>query len=297
MKIQNIINRPLATIIVSIIMLASCSKNNDALNSTDVENVSSELLSEVCVAEVSEMSLVIFSNVNDSELGSTQASIPDLSSIDSLLTGASITIAGTGGADNPQGIITIDFKTGTPDYHKVIRKGLVNIEYVGRRWATGSSRLISFSGYSRNNVKVDDSTHYLITNLTNSSPTARDFHHVLTGCQLTFPDQTTFKRHAEFIATIDTVSKTTTLLAGDTTNNGGTTRYGANFVMNIVSPIIYKSQCIGSKIYLPNEGTKSITVGSSKYTVVYGSTKTCGKTVKVIAGEKSSTITVNSDGN
>jgi hypothetical protein len=297
MKVEKMIVKSVSvTMVASILMVAACSKNNEILNSTDVENVSTELLSEACVAEASVMSFAIFSNFNDTQLGSTLTSIPDLTSIDSLLTGASIAISGTGGINSPQGTITIDFKTGTTDLHHVLRKGKVNIKYSGRRWAIRSSHTISFSGFSRNNVKLDDSTKYTITN-TDSSGTTRDFHHVLKGCQLIFPDKTTFKRHAEFMATIDTVSKITTLLVGDTINNGGTTRYGARFFMNITKPVIYKSQCVGSKIYLPSEGTKSIVVGSSTYTVIYGSIKTCGQTVKITAGGKSTTITVNPDGN
>jgi hypothetical protein len=300
MKVENMIVKTLpVTIVACILMLASCSKNNEVLNSTDVENVSSELLSEACVAETSEMSVVIFSNVTDSQLGSTPTSILDVSSIDSLLVGATIAISGTGGMNNPQGTITIDYKKGTKDYHGVIRKGLVKIMYSGRRGAIGSTRTISFSGYSRNNVILGDSTNYTITNLTvDSTATTRDFHHKLTGCKLTFPDQKTLLRNAEFISTINFVSKATTIkpITGINCANG-TTRYVADFVMNISDSLFYKPQCIGSKIYLPNSGTKSITVGSSTYTVVYGSKLTCGQTVTVKTGDKVTTIAVNSDGN
>jgi len=303
MKVTNMIVKSLSvTVAASILMLASCSKNNE-LNSADVENVSSELLSEACVAEASEMSIVIFSNVRNSLLGSTLPSIPDLSSIDSLLTGALISISGTGGMNNPQGAISIDFKTGTTDHHGILRKGVVKINYTSRRWAPESSYSISFSGYSRNNVKIDDGTNYIIKNLSaDSLAKTRDFYHVLTGCQLIFPDwksdQNTFLRNAKFVSTINFVSKTTTVSVNDTTAISGKTRYGADFVTTIKTALIYKSQCSGSKVYLPSDGTKTITVvGSSIYAVDYSSTLTCGQTVGVKAGDKSATITVNSDGN
>jgi hypothetical protein len=286
-------------IVGSFIMLASCSKNNE-INSTEVENVSSESLSEACVAEASEMSTVILSSVNDSKLGSTPASIPDVSLIDSLLTGASIAIAGTGGMNNPQGTITIDFtKTGKKDPRGVTRKGIIKISYSGRRWAEKSSHSISFSGYSRNNVKIDDNTNYTITNLTansDSTATRRNFQHVLKNCTLTFPDQKTFSREAKFIARINFVSKTTKLYAIDTCATG-ITRYGEKFVVFIIDSLVYKPQCIGAKIYLPNEGIKSLTVESSKYAVIYGSTLTCSQSVMVNMRDRSAAITVNSDGN
>jgi len=300
MKVENMIVKSVSvTMVLSILILASCSKNNEVLNSTDVENVNSELLSEAFVAETSEMSFILLSNINDSKLGSPSSSIPDLSSIDSPLIGAAIAISGTGGMNNPQGTITIDFKTGTTDHHGVLRKGIVKITYLGRRWAAGSTHAISFSGYSRNKVMISDSTTYTITNLTaDSTDVTRDFHHVLKRCQLTFPDQKTFKRNAEFIASIDFVSKTTSLKAIDATNSAeGTTRFGANFVTNITDSLFYKSQCIGSKIFLPSEGAKTITIGPSTYTIAYGGAKTCGQTVTVKVGDKSATIAVNSDGN
>jgi hypothetical protein len=287
-------------IVISILIFTSCSKNSETLNSTEVEIISSESLSEACVAEASEMSTVIISSLTDSKLGSSLAteSIPNFSLTDSLLIGAAFSVSGTGGMNNPQGTITIDFKTGITDRHGILRKGILKINYSGRRWAIGSSHSISFLGYSRNNVAIDDSTSYTITNMTDSLATRRNFHHLLKKCTLTFPDQKTFSREAEFIARINFVSKTTTLYPIDAINSAeGITRYGEKFIMNISDSLIYKPQCIGAKIYLPNEGTKLITVGSSNYTVVYGSTQTCSQTVKVNVGDRSATITVNSDGN
>ncbi|HEV8513601.1 MAG TPA: hypothetical protein VGQ59_10000 [Cyclobacteriaceae bacterium] len=297
MKVVDMKRLPVV-IVVSVIMLASCSKNDEKLNSTEVEIVSSELLSEACVAETSEMGFVILNTLSDSQLGTALAteSIPNFSLIDSLLMGATFAVSGTGGLDNPQGAITIDFKsTGTTDRNGVIRKGIVTINYSGRRWAVGSSRTISFSGYSRNNVKLADTTTYTIT-VKDSSKTALDFHHVLKSCVLTFPDQRSFFREADFNSRVNFKLKTTTLYANDTCAVGRT-RYGESFFSFITDSIVYRPQCIGAKMYLPNKGNKNITVGSSTYAVTYGSTLTCGRTVGVIAGDKAATITVNSDGN
>jgi len=294
-------------VMVSVLIVASCSKNNEILNSTEVEIISSESLSEACVAEASEMSFVILSSLTDSQLGgSTTTPIPSvISSIDSLLAGASISVAGIGGMNNPQGTITISFKTTTTDYvkdyHGVTRKGIIKINYSGRRWAAGSTRSISFSGYSRNNVMIGDNTNYTITNLaadSDSLATRRNFQHVLKNCTLTFPDQKTFLRNAGFNARINFVARTTTLYATNPDSTAVvTTQYGQKFVMNITDSLVYKPQCIGAKMYLPNEGTKSITSGTSTYIVDYRSTLTCSRYVNVTAGGKSAIVTVNSDGN
>jgi hypothetical protein len=295
--------RVLVIMVGSILILTSCSKNNETLNSTEVEIISSESLSEACVAEASEMSTVILSSLTDSQLGSTSVSIPNVvSTIDSLLVGTTITGVGTGGMNNPQGTITIDFtETGRTDLRGVMRKGIIKIKYSGRRWALGSTRSISFLGYSRNSVTLNDDTNYTITNLnanSDSSSIRRNFQHLLENCILTFPDHKTFSRAAKFIARINFLAKTTTLYAIDTCASGRT-RYGEKFFTSIIDSLVYKPQCIGAKMYLPNDGHKKITLGSSVYTITYSSTSTtCSQAVLVEAGDnRSATITVNSDGN
>ena len=309
MKIEDMASEKFSiAIIVSILIIASCSKNNEVLNSTEVEIISSESLSEACIAEASEMSFVILSNLTDSQLGSNlpSTSIPTgIYSTDSLLAGASIAVTGTGGMNNPQGTITIAFKTTTTDYikdyHGVIRKGIIKINYSGRRWALGSSRSISFSDYSRNNIIISNNTNYTITNLNANSDSLairRNFQHVLKNCKLTFPDQKTFLRNTEFNARINFVAKTTTLSATNPDSTAVvTTQYGQKFVMKITDSLVYKPQCIGAKMYLPNEGIKSITSGSSTYTIDYRSTLTCSRYVNVTAGGKSTIVIINSDGN
>lgn len=285
---------------VVFLLLTSCLKKDEIINSSDVEIINSELLSEACVAEASQMSTVIFSGLSDPQLGSTlaAAAIPNFAAVDSLLTGAEVSVTGTGGKNNPQGTITIDFKSGTADAHGIIRKGKITITYSGRRWALGSTRTFSFSGYSRNNVIIGDTTKYKITSSTaDSTATKRAFDHVLTSHALIFPDHTTFFiSEAHFKDSTDFIAKTTTLLKSDLTSDvEGTTRSGAQFTIKIKSPLVYKPQCMASKMYLPNDGEKVITVGSSDYTIGYGST--CSRTVTVTVGDKPRMITVNSDGN
>lgn len=284
---------------VVFLLLTSCLKKDEIINSSDVEIINSELLSEACVAEASQMSTVIFSGLSDPQLGSTlaAAAIPNFAAVDSLLTGAEVSVTGTGGKSNPQGIIAIDFKTGIADAHGIIRKGKITITYSGRRWALGSTRTFSFSGYSRNKIVVGDSANYVVTNSTaDSIAPVRDLH--LTSSTFTFPDHTTFFiKDAHFTTSVDYIAKTTTLLKSDVTTSDveGTTRSGAQFTIKIKSPLVYKPQCMASKMYLPNDGEKVITVGSSDYTIGYGST--CSRTVTVTVGDKPRMITVNSDGN
>jgi hypothetical protein len=290
----------LVTMATGILIVASCSKNNDVVNSTDVQNINSESVSDAFTYETSDMCNTVLSNVTDTQLGSAPVSgaIQNLGS-DPRLTGAVISVAGTGGKDSPQGTITIDYKSGAIDGNGVRRKGLITIAYNGRRWAEGSSRTISYSGYSRSNVVFYDSMTYRITNLSpDSTATPLNFHHTLVGGKLTFPDQTSIVRNADFNAAINFVAKTTTLSGNGAAHSAtGTMRAGADFVMDITTPLLYETQCIASKVFLPVGGKKSITAGSSTYTVDYGDGLTCDKTITATVGGKSATISVNSDGN
>ncbi len=287
-------------IVTSILVLTSCSKNNEALTSADVQNVNSESVLDSYTSEISDMFISVISNVNDTQLGSarTTGSIPDLGSIDSRLTSAIITVSGVGGKDDPQGTITIDFGKGTTDPAGAIRKGVITINYSGRRWAVGASRIISFKSYSRNNVVFDDHMTYSITNLSlDSTATTLNFHHALTEGKLTFPDYTSISTDAEFDAAINLVAKTTTISAsGLTPSATGTMRGGADFVMYITTPMIYKVLCLASKVWIPVGGEKSITAGSVTYKINYGDGITCDNTITVMAGGKSTIITVKSDG-
>jgi hypothetical protein len=283
---------------VVILILASCSTNNNVLTSSDIENVNSESVSDSYTSETSEMSMAVLSNVNDTQLGSAGL-ISDLGSVDSRLTGASITVSGAGGASNPQGKITVDFRSGTTDPNGVLRKGMITIAYTGRRWIAGSSYIISCSGYSRNNVVFDDNMTLTITNLsTDSTATTLNFHHVLAGCKLTFPDKTWMLRTADFNESVNSIAKTKTLSAsGLTQTASGTTRAGQGYTMDIKSPLVYQANCLATKVYIPVGGEKSLIVGSTPYVINYGDGTTCDNTATVKAGDKSITITVNGDGN
>lgn len=303
MKIKNVITMKSlsAAVVAGILILAACTKSNDVLNSNDTQNVNSESVSDSYANETSDMTNSVVANVTDTKLGSARESgvIGDLSSIDIRLTGATITVVGTGGKTNPQGTITIDFGTGKTDPKGVVRKGKIIITYSGRRWAAGSSRIISYSGYSRNNVVFDDNMTFTLTNTsTDSTGTTFNFHHVLAGGKLTFPDNTTILRTADFNVTLNFIAKTVTLSASSAAHSAtGTTRAGKEYTMDINTALVYKADCLATKVYIPVGGEKTITAGLVKYVINYGDGTTCDNTVTITVGGKSATITVNADGN
>src|SRR5258706_11994001 len=98
MKIKNVITMKSlsAAVVAGILMLASCSKNNDVLNSGDTQNVNSESVSDSYSSETSDMGNSVISNISDATYQSGRVSgdiTGTLASIDSRLTGAVITIS------------------------------------------------------------------------------------------------------------------------------------------------------------------------------------------------------------
>jgi hypothetical protein len=295
-----------AAVVAGILLLTSCAKNNDVLNSSDTQNVNSESVSDSYTSETSDMSTSVVSNVTSSQYatGRVEGEIHGLEAKDARLAGATITIVKGPNStkDNPNGVITIDFGTTGVTTNGVTRKGKILISYSGRKDHGQSTRTLRYSGYSRNGVVFDDLMTFTITNT--AAATALDsshFNHLLTGGKLTFSDNTTILREADYNVTIDYVAKTLTLSA-DTGLNAklhsasGTTRAGKEYTMDINTPLVYKAECLATKVYIAVSGEKTITAGLVAYKINYGD-GVCDNTVTITVGGKSATITVDGNGN
>jgi hypothetical protein len=284
-------------------VLGSCSKSNDnPLTTDDSQNVNSEAVADTHISETSDMSTSVVSNVTATQYGSVRISglIAGLGAKDPRLTGATITITPGNGStrDNPNGTITIDFGAGQT-HNGVTRKGQIIITYSGRKDMGQSTRVISYNGYSRNGIAFDNGMTF--TNTNSAAQGVQDsthFHHVLSAGKLTFPDNTTIIRQADYDVTLDFVAKTLTLSAhsGATHSASGTNRKGKEYTMDITSPLVYKAECAANKYFLAASGTKTITAGLITYTIDYG-TGTCDNTITITVGGKTITITASADGN
>src|SRR5882672_1384601 len=119
MKMTNVITMKSlsATALAGILVLASCSKTSDVLNSNDVQNVNSESVADSYTNETSDMGSSVVSNVTNTQYGNGRVSatiLTGLESRDGRLAGATITLTPDGNStkDNPSGVITIDFGAG-----------------------------------------------------------------------------------------------------------------------------------------------------------------------------------------
>jgi len=301
MKVENMIVKSLSvTMVAGILMLTSCSKNNDVLNSSDVENVNSESVSDSYTSETADMAASVVSNITATTYGSggVAVAITGLEAKDSRLTGATITITTAGTNDNPSGLITIDFGTTGVTTNGVIRIGKIQISYSGKKNSEQSTRTLRYDGYSRSRVVFSPLMVFTITNIKDSTL----FNRVLDQGELTFPDGSTILRKANYNVAVDYIAKTLTLSANanvDLNHSAtGTTRAGNDYTMDIGNntPLVYKVDCLATKVYIPVGGAKTINAGPA-YAIDYGDGATCDNTVIITLGGKSATITVNGDGN
>ena len=292
-----------SAMVAGILMLTSCSKNNDVLNSGDTQNVNSESVSDSYTSETSDMGTSVVSNISPTRYGSgrVDGAVTGLGDKDSRLTGATITITPGPNStkDNPNGVITIDFGADGKTTNGVLRKGKILISYSGRKNAGQSTRTLRYDGYSRNGVVFDNLMVFTQTNTaTAGTVDSTHFHHVLDGGKLTFPDGTTILRQANFDVTLDYVAKTLTLSANANAlhSASGTTRAGKEYTMDINTPLVYKTECLATKVYIAVSGEKTITAGLVAYKINYGD-GVCDNTVTITVGGKSATITVSGEGN
>ena len=309
MKVSDGISRQTKLVIwvAVILVLPSCAKNNDVLDSTDIENVNSESVSESFISETSEMGNAVVTNISATTyaMGRVSSDITGtLASADGRLSGAAISIDHEGCAnstlDNPCGRITIDFKTGVTS-NGITRKGKIVIAYSGRKDSGQSIKTLHYRGYSRNEIVFDS---LMVLTITNTAPAGTKdsvhFHHVLDSGKFTFPDYTTMTRVSDFYVTRDYIAQTQTLSAppfSTAPNASGTTRAGKVYTMTIKTPLVYNTTCLTKNVYIPIGGEKAITVGALTYLINYGDGATCDNLVAISAGSKNVTITVNGDGN
>lgn len=305
MKMKNAFALKTAAILLAAVaLLGSCKKSDDnALSTDDTQAVNSESVADTQISETSDMSDAVVTSITNTTYatGSRTEGTIDISSkvSDARLSGATITLTTSANStkDIPQGTITIDFKTGVTK-NGVTRKGQIIITYYGKKGVTDSYRTLTYNNYSRNSIAFDNGMVFKHTNTKDST----QFHHELTGGKLTFPDNTTILRTANYDVTLayntDKTLNSLTLSAhtGAAHSATGTNRKGKDYTMDIVTPIVYKAECAAASMYVAASGSKTITAGLVSYTIDYG-TGTCDNTITITVGGKTFTISVSADGN
>lgn len=294
-------------VVLLILILASCQKDNDILTSIDTQYINAESAGSSYLSEGSDISANAIGNMSSTQYSGARVDgdlIPNLANRDDRFKCSTATITRTGTKDNPSGTITITFDPTCSDSHGVKRSGTILISYSGRRWSPGSYFAVKTDFY-RNNIHIEG-VDTVTTQLSADSVSGGylQFHSVLTDGKVTFSDGKNIVTHTHNVtnkwlrASIPTNNEWHTLAGGQA---GGTSKNGDTYSMSIQEDLIYKISCLTNKVVIPVKGKKMISIfpntnREKDYTIDFGD-GTCDNTVVVTLHNKQTTITVNGDGN
>lgn len=298
---KNVLGISLSTVVVVfLVFLASCSeKEGFDLSLGDSKNIQNEAAFEAYQEDADDMGQLAVASDNASSTGARGGTKPS----DSRFTCAEVTVtfaddnvpAGVGTVANPHGYITINFgTTGCTDGKGNVRKGIIKVEFKGRRFMPQSFIKITFENYTINGVKIEGTR--TVTNTSTSSESNPKFNIVVVGGKATWPDGTFATREAnltrEWLRAANPSQDQWTL----TGSASGSNRDGKTYQMQITKALVYKRECaMSNKVFMAVEGTKVLTTENRQVTIDYG-TGTCDKLITITINGVSVEVEVNGAG-
>ncbi len=283
--------------VIFLAFLSSCTDTNQInFTANDSNNVENEAVTESYFEDVDDMSTLVVSADGSAATGARgSASGRDcVKPNDSRFTCAAITV--TFAVDNtpevPHGYIKIDFgTTGCTDARGNVRKGIINIEFNGKRFMPNSQLITTLQGYSINGILVEGVR--TVTNTTASLITNPKFTISVVGGKATWPDGTVATREVnrsrEWIIDINNPLNDQWIITGTA---AGSNRDGKTFQMEITKPLVYKRDCATThKVFMAVEGTKVLNVDGKAIIIDYGN-GTCDKLITITINGLSKEIDV-----
>jgi len=265
--------------VFSLGLLLSCEDNNQfEFTASDSNNVENEAIAESYFEDVDDISTLAVSADVSTSTGSRESASGrgGTKPNDSRFTCATITFEFA--EDNtlavPHGYITIDFGTGCTDARGNVRKGIIKIEFKGRRFMPGSQIITTLEGYSINDVAIEGVR--TVTNSMESIESNPKFTITVEEGKATWPDGTYATREVnrtrEWV-----ISEDKWLVNGSA---AGTNRDGKEYQMEITKTLVYKRECATMRGGIPVEGTKVLTVDGKVITIDFGNGE-CDKMITV----------------
>ena len=222
---------------LSIIMVA-CEKNNDSLNTDDVNLADDDAVTEAIFDDV-------FNTAdNASQIVETFMSKNPGAKGNTVVVSDSCPTVIVEFLSETQRVITVDFGDGCEGLWEQTRAGKITITVDGRRRTEGSSRTVTFDNYFFNGIQVEGTK--VTENLGENDNGNVVFSAELTGGRLTFPNDTSvtreFYREREWIAGYDTrvIWDDECFITGYAS---GTTYRGKTYENTITSDLLWKRSC------------------------------------------------------
>ena len=289
-------------IVLTTAFVWSCSDNETAVvTSSDTQNVQGESVTDSYYDESTDFSAIAMVGTTATVTGRTESGrtseevVSGLGDLDNRLACATVTLVKDANSSltTPKGTITIDFKTGCTDAKGNVRKGKIIVTFNGRRFALNSTIVTTFSDYYVNGIKIEGTN--TLTNLTATLESSPKFKSEVVGGKVTFTDGKVATR--DHVLTREWIRAANP--SGDswkvTGSASGTTREEVSYQMEITKALVYKRECLASKVFIAVEGTKKFTSGDKTLTIDFG-TGTCDNTVTLTYNGVSKEVEVKADG-
>jgi hypothetical protein len=266
--------------------MSSC-KEEERLTANDTQDISEEALTDSYFQDTDDLGGVAIESPEDAQYNGGRAS-GTITISDDRFKCATVTIETTGTADNPQGVITVDFGVGCVDNRLNVRKGKLKFAYHGKRFEPGSTVIMTAENYSINDIKLEGTR--TSTNVQGSSSDAPKFNVVLTNGKATFPDGSFAERESnitwEWIRAANPSDDY--LMIDQSSVANGVTRGGRTYEVSLIEALKYKRFC-GIAV----DGIKRYVIDDEKEIVIDYGDGTCDKSVTITVNGVTRNITVN----
>jgi len=277
-------------------LLSSCGGEGFDLSTEERESVQSEALSDFYMDDTDDMSTLALS-ADDATLNGRLAAagrrVFNVIDPGGRMNCAELSIepAADSSPEHPKGAITLNFGSGCADAKGNVRKGIIQVTYSGRRFLPNFSAETTFDNYYINGVKIEG-TH-TVASASESTETKPTLSVEFIGGKAIWPDGEVLSRDVHI--TRKWIRGTTP--AADslivTGNTLGVNRKGKVYTVKITSPLVFKRECVSeSKLFLPVEGKKALTVDGKIALIDYGD-GACDNTLKVTINVITKEIDVN----
>ncbi|MCE7862384.1 MAG: hypothetical protein DYG99_02465 [Bacteroidetes bacterium CHB5] len=283
--------------LILLTFLSSCLDDKFELSDQESQNIENEAVTDGYFEDAEDMATLAVAVEPASEGGriATFGKVAGTKPADLRFAAECVTVTVEMAEDsqpgNPHGYITIDFGDGCTDIKGNVRKGIIVVEFIGKRFFPGSKIITTFDGYHINGVRIEGTR--TVTNITGSTTEAPKFEIVLEDGRATWPDETFATREGshtrEWIRAANPLNDEWNVEGSAT----GSNRNGTVYQVEITKALVYKRECaISNRVFMAVEGTKVLSIENGPtITIDYGS-GTCDRIVTITINGQSRSVLV-----
>jgi hypothetical protein len=275
----------------SVLLFTSCEQDEKRLTPQDSADITGEAVVDALFQDLDDLAGVVIQSPNEAEYsGGRVAGTITIQDNRFTCDGVVVTIEPDEGstAENPSGVITVDFGTaGCADLRGNVRKGKLIFAYDGKRFLPGSTVVTTTDNYSINGVKLEGTR--TSTNISGSTDDAPKFHSVLLNGKATFEDGTYALRQSDiywsWIRGANPAQDKFIIHMNSTAS--GLTRGGRNYSVSLLKQLEYQRLCP-----MAVSGTKKLVVDQTREIIIDYGVGTCDSTITITVDGVTRTISV-----